>query len=119
LPSILAARRAAFERWREEVKLNALSGRYFFERIPRVFEEHYRPQFEDWCRTHWIRGGICAVPFDVRPGGHRPVDGEGRGIWAGAYFEGTWDYACKADPVFVIRPASETDRELHACRARV
>jgi hypothetical protein len=109
LPVIKAARRAFARRCREEMVRNG-GRRYFCEGMPREFAEHYRDAFENWMRTSRWRGGRCAVPFDV-PGGVRGRDAEGREIWAGAWFDGEWDESVYG-PRFVIRPASEAERDL-------
>jgi hypothetical protein len=85
-----------------------------FDGIPDIFVERYDALFRKWGREFARRGRKVAIVFDPMPGEERMVDEEGRTVLVGA-----WLTAEVEDHWMVVRPASEADRKLHACRARV
>jgi hypothetical protein len=85
-----------------------------FERIPGLFVELYRRQFEIWAREFRKRGKRCAIVFNPAPGAAPLFDGEGRIIAAGCWLEADIDRSQPQMPRVIIRPASEHDEEMIA-----
>lgn len=85
-----------------------------FRRIPGLFVELYRPQFEIWAREFRARGKKCAIVFERLPGAPAVLDEAGRPVQAGAWLEAEIDGSNPAAPRMVVKPASEHDAELIA-----
>lgn len=82
-----------------------------FEKIPPLFVELYRYQFEVWAREYRKRGPKCAIVFARRPGSAVLLDAGGRPIQAGAWLTAELDVVgthCR----FVVRPATDHDAEM-------
>lgn len=88
-----------------------------FEKIPPLFAEVYRPQFETWAREFRKRGSRCAIVFNPVPGKDPLFDQEGRPIAAGAWMQAEVDYKGR-EPRVIIRPATEHDQEMIARHCR-
>lgn len=84
-----------------------------FERVPGLFVELYRPQFEMWAREFQTRGRRCAIVFNPPPGSAPQFDDEGRVVAAGCWLEAQVEPGV-GEPRMVIRPATEHDEEMIA-----
>lgn len=89
-----------------------------FERIPGLFVELYRTQFETWAREVKTRGLRCAIVFNPAPGAKPLFDGEGRIVAAGAWLQAEIDRSRPQEPKIIIRPATEHDEEMIARHVR-
>lgn len=85
-----------------------------FERVPGLFVELYREQFDIWAREFRTRGKRCAIVFNPPPGELPKFDTEGRIVAAGCWLEAEVDLERPDNPRVVIRPATEHDEEMIA-----
>lgn len=114
LPGILGSRAAAARAWARRGGHMAAQ----FERIPDAFVEHYNYQFRVWGSEFRQRGPRCAIVFDLAPGASPELDGEGRPMMKGAWFEAYADWSRPDNPRLVIMPVDEANEELIARHTR-